>query len=47
MTGRVDSTIDLKARFGLAEGWKAASSADRRAVALWHESGVILYRTRP
>jgi hypothetical protein len=47
MTGEVESALDLKARFGVAEKWQALSSADSKAVALWHESGVVLYRTRP
>ena len=38
---------DAKTLLGVLAGWEATTSADGKAVALWHESGVILYRTRP
>jgi len=47
LAGKIESSFDLRARFGHEEGWAAAASADVKAVALWNQSGVILYRTRP
>ena len=47
VTGKVESSLDLNMLFGVSSSWRAVASADGRAAALWHVTGIIVFKTAP